>query len=181
VPAPSWERSLLALFDDLEQQADGLHLDEREHEAAALATAGFAEVSLESRLLASLGRELVLQLPASLRLRGRLANAGVGWVLLVDPQGRSWIVRTAAVLSVAGAGLRAVPEESRIVLHGLRVGSALRHLAEDGHRAVLHLVDGTRLEGSLGRVGRDFVELDTVVDTRLVPFSALAAVSSGAA
>lgn len=177
---PSWERSLLALFDDLEQQAAGLHLDEREQEAAALGTAGFAEVTLESRLLGSVDRELVVQLPASLRVRGRLANAGTGWALLVDPQGRPWIVRSAAVLSVAGTGLQAVHEDSRSVLHGLRIGSALRRLAEDGHEVVLHLVDGTRLDGRMGRVGRDFVELGTLVDTRLVPFTALAAVTSGA-
>ena len=57
------------------------------------------------------------------------------------------------------------------------LGSALRRLAEAGDRCVLHLVDGTRYDGTPARVGADFVELVTTSgQCVLVTHESLAAV-----
>lgn len=176
----SWERSLLALFDDLEQQADGLHLQERQQEADELGAAEFTGVTLESRLLGSVGLEVVLQVRAGLRLRGRLARAGAGWVLLEDAQARPWLVPTAGILALSGLGRRAVHEEARSVLARLRIGSVLRRLGEERRDCVAHLLDGSRVEGPIGRVGGDFVEVGAAHGVQVVPLAALAAVTAQA-
>jgi hypothetical protein len=173
---PSWEESLLSLFDDLEQQAEGLHLEERRHEVEALASADFAEVSLESRLLGSLGTDLVVRLAGGLLVRGVLLRAGSGWLLLRDEHDAPWLSPAGAVLSVAGLSGRSAAPEARTVQarHGL--ASAQRALATEGGECVIHLHDGQRLEGRLGRVGADFVELAAVTGLQLVPTGAIAAV-----
>ena len=56
----SWEQRLLAVFDDLEQQAEGLALAERDAAVEELSRAGYAEVELAARLHAATGNELVL-------------------------------------------------------------------------------------------------------------------------
>jgi hypothetical protein len=61
----------------------------------------------------------------------------------------------------------------------LGLGSALRRLANSGDRCLFHLVEGSRHELVVTRVGQDFVE-GRSVDGRLVlmAFPALAAVQS---
>ena len=57
-----WEEHLFALFDDLEQQAEALYDAERDVELADRSRAEYHHVSLASRLMASLDREVVLDL-----------------------------------------------------------------------------------------------------------------------
>ena len=45
----SWEESMFAVFEDLEQQAEGLHLVERDAEVADLTVAEYCRISLASR------------------------------------------------------------------------------------------------------------------------------------
>ncbi len=56
----SWEASMVALFEDLEQQAAGLRLAERDAEVAELTLAEYSRISLGARLHASLGHDLRL-------------------------------------------------------------------------------------------------------------------------
>lgn len=176
VVRPTWEQPLLALFDDLEQQAEGLHLEDRRQEVQALAAADFAEVTLESRLLASLGVELTVRAAGGLVVRGRVLRAGSGWVLLRDVQDRAWLCPLSAMLSVAGLTARAAAPSARTVLGRLGLGSALRALALRGDDCLVHLVDAQRLEGRLARVGGDFVEVVSAGVTHAVPVSAISAV-----
>jgi hypothetical protein len=72
-----------------------------------------------------------------------------------------------------------VPEVAWSPVAKLGLGSALRRIAEAGEPCLLHLVDGSRHEVLLRRVGADFVEVtagDGAVRLELVPFAALAAV-----
>ena len=69
----SWEESMFAVFDDLEQQAEGLHLVERDAEVADLTMAEYSRISLGARLHASLGRDLRVRLVGGHR-RGRPAG-----------------------------------------------------------------------------------------------------------
>jgi hypothetical protein len=149
---------LSGLFDDLEQQAAGLHLAEREAEVAELAVGEYADVTLLSRLHAAVGLPVRLRLAGGLVAQGVLERVGADWLQL-DVRGRPWVVRLQALTGVTGLPDRAVTEEARPVTARLSLRSGLRALGRSGRECVVQLVDGTRLEGLLGRVGRDFVEL----------------------
>ena len=97
----SWEESMFAVFEDLEQQAEGLQLIERDAEVADLTVAEYSRVSLAARLHASLGLDLRVRLVGGHMIVGRLSRMGDGWLLLVD-RAAEWIVRSAGMLSVAG-------------------------------------------------------------------------------
>lgn len=154
----SWEESTFALFDDLEQQAEGLQLADRDADLADLSAAEYARVELVSRLHASLGREVSVRLRGGCAARGRLARMGQDWMLVVAAGGE-WILRTEAVLGVVGLSPRADAVEAWPVLDRLSLRAVLRRLAAGGDTCLVRLVDGEALEGRVGRVGRDFLEL----------------------
>jgi hypothetical protein len=154
-----WERSVLALLDDLEQQAEGLHLLERDLEVADRSRAEYARVSLASRLHALGGRPVRLTMLGGLALVGTVERTGADWLLLTDQNGREWIVRHAALAALQGASSRAVPDTALGVLRRLSLRSVLRRLADEGADCLFHLVDGTRLEGRPLRLGEDFAEV----------------------
>ena len=173
-----WEDDLFALFDDLEGRAEALYDAEREPELADRSHAEYREVTLASRLMASVDSDLTLELAGIGPVRGRLDRVGDGWCL-VTGAARDWIVVLAAVAAVHGASERAVPEVAWSPLTRLGTGAALRRLAESGERCVLHLRDGSAREGVVRRVGADFVELRVAGDRSvLVAFDALAAAQS---
>jgi hypothetical protein len=142
--------------------------------------AEYSQVDLASRLFASLGAPLRLSVTGVGTVAGRLGRAGEGWCLL-DSGAQEWVVRLAAVTTLRGLTDRAAGA-SRPVTARLGLGSVLRGLAESRAETLLHRTDGSTLQGVLGRVGADFVEveasgdLDVYVDA--VPFAALAAVRS---
>ena len=179
-PAGRLERSLVPLFEDLEQQAEGLAMDARDAEVAELRPAEYAQVALEARLFASLGTRLQVAVAGAGTLEGRLHRVGDGWCLL-DTGGQEWLVRLPAVLSLRGLAERAAAPGARPVTGRLGLGSALRGLALARLEVALHRTDGSVLRGLPGRVGADFVEVrvgeSPVVD--LVPFAALGAVRGG--
>ena len=71
----SWEAELFTFLDDLEQQAEALYDAERSVELADRSRAEYHHVSLASRLMASVGHEVVLGPPGH-RARQRGARAG---------------------------------------------------------------------------------------------------------
>jgi hypothetical protein len=176
-----WEEELFALFDDLEGQAEALYDAERGPDLADRSRAEYRQVTLASRLMASLDRPLVLTVRGVGSVAGTLERVAAGWCLLRGA-GQDWLLPLAAVESVTGASERAVPEVAWSQVTKLGIGSALRGLADTGSPCVLHLVDGSRLDAVLRRVGDDFVEaLVGEADGGrlvLVAFSGLAAVSS---
>jgi hypothetical protein len=174
----AWEDELFALFDDLEGQAAALYDAEREPELADRSRAEYRQVSLASRLMASVGSEITLDVLGVVAVSGRLERVGDGWCL-VSGTAQDWIVVSAAIGVVHGAAERSVPEVAWSPVARLGLGSALRRLADSGHRCVLHLRDGSARDGVLRRVGGDFVELRTAGDRIvLVGFDALAAAQS---
>lgn len=176
----SWEEQLFALFDDLEGQAEALYDAEREAEVADRSRAEYQQVSLASRLMASVDREVALEVSGVGALHGRLVRVGAGWCLLAA-RAQEWIVPLAAVVVVREASERSVPEVAWSPLTRLGLGSALRRLAEAGERCLVHLDDGSRHEVRLARVGADFVEaVGEHGGPVLVAFARLAAVQSRA-
>jgi hypothetical protein len=154
----TWERQLLALFDDLEQQAEGLALAERDVAVEELSRAGYAEVDLAARLHASIGARLVLAVVGVGQIRATVHRVGTDW-LLGSEETHEWIVRLAALGHVRGLADRAVDERHRPAPARVGLGSALRKVAEDRVAVVLHRLEGGSVRGQVRRVGADFVEL----------------------
>ena len=149
---------MFALFEDLEQQAAGLHLVERDLEVAELTVAEYSRITLAERLHASLDHDLRVRLVGGRQVAGRLARVGADWLLLVDGAAE-WVVRTAGVVSIAGLSARADHEETWSVVDRLSLQALLRRLSADSAACLVHLVDDQQLQGRIGRVGKDFVEI----------------------
>ena len=165
---------------DLEQQAEGLALSQRDVEVAELGRAELAQVDLVGRLHASTGRAVRLEVPGVGTLDGSLSRVGAGWLLL-EAAPQDWVVRLAAVHSLRGLAGHGVPEDRRPVTARLTLASALRRLAEERLETVVHRADGSVCRGLLGWVGADFVDLWSAGEAgvQTVPFGTVAAVRSG--
>ncbi len=153
-----WEETMFAMFDDLEQQAEGLALAERQAEVAELTIAEYAQVSLASRLHASLGRELRVRLVGGVVLAGRLARVGEDWMMVVEGT-TEHVVRNAAVVALSGLSPRAASEQTWRAIDRLSLRALLRRLAVGASTCAVQFLDAAVLEGRVGRVGRDFFEI----------------------
>jgi hypothetical protein len=174
----AWEEELFALFDDLEQQAESLYDTEREAELADRSRSAYHEVTLASRLMATTGDEVGVDVRGVGLLTGTLERVGSGWFLLRGPA-QDWVVPLASVQALHGASARSLPELAWPPVARLGLATALRRLADAAERCVLHLVDGSRHEAVLLRVGADFVEVRVAGDRAvLVALAAVAAVQS---
>lgn len=174
----SWEHDLFALLDDLEGQAAAAWEADREAELADRARTEYGTVTLASRLMASRGHEVALDLPHVGRVEGRLDRVGEEWCLLGGPR-QDWIVPLRVVTAVRGASDRSVPEVAWSPIERLGLRAALRRLADAGARCLLHLADGARHEAYVHRVGADFLEArDSADGMLLVPYAGLVAVQS---
>lgn len=185
-----WEQRLLAVFDDLEQQAEGLALAERDAQVADLSRAGYAELDLIARLHGAVGHAVELSVAGLGRLRGTIVRVGAGW-LLTDDGHHEWLVRQGALAELRGLPERAVDEAARPATARLGLASVLRSIADDAAPVVLHGTDGDVRRVRLRRVAADFVELEADPDAgpagrsgrdgalAVVPFPAIAAVRRG--
>jgi hypothetical protein len=171
------------VFEDLEQQAAGIELAERDAELADRARGEYASVTLADRVHASLGRQVALVLSGGESLAGALTDAGADWCTVSSSQGRTWLVRLDAVAVARGLSARSVPEAARPVVARLGFGSALHRLAEGAADLVLHLDTGSVPRVRLVRVGADFVEVELAQEGRgaseLVAVGAIRAVAVG--
>jgi hypothetical protein len=174
-----WDRRLEDLFDDLEQQADGLALAQRDAEVAELARAEYAQVDLAARLHGSLGRRLVLDVLGAGAVEGSLSRVGRDWCL-IDTGSNECLVRLAATRSLRGLAAGGPSLESRRITARLGLASALRTVAQSRLDSVLLSTDGSATRGRLERVGADFVDIRAgegdAGHLQTVPFGAVAAV-----
>ena len=184
------------LFGDLEAQLEAAEAASVDAEVADRTRRESALLTLAERLGGSLGRRVGVQVAGAGRVDGRLVELSGQWLLLAGDSGGAGgsgaqvLVVLSAVQSVAGlaAGSDPPPAGGQRVRLGL--GVALRAIARDRRPVVVHLTGGGTLEGTLERVGADFVELtehpaDEVRPrraggVRTVPFTALALVRSRA-
>lgn len=171
------DEELFAFLDDLESRAGALYDAERRVEVADRARAEYRQVTLAARLMASVGHEVSLGLRGPGPVTGTLDRVGPDWCALQAP-GSRWVVRLAAVATVAGAATRAVPEVAWRAVDRVGLASPLRRLAEESVPCQVHLEDGTRREGAVGRVGADFLELAHRHQVLLVALDHVAAVSA---
>ena len=168
---------LFDVLDDLEHQAQARYALEREPEIADRGRAEYAAVTLASRLMASLDAEVALEVTGVGRVEGRLGRVAADWCL-VHGVGQDWVVRSSAVTLARRVSDRSVPELAWSPVTRLGFGSALRRIAEAGHRCVLRLVDGSAHDVHLRRIGADFVEAEEGAGRLLVAHAAIAAVQS---
>jgi hypothetical protein len=177
------------LFQDLEAQLEAAEAAELAGEVAERTRREAALLRLVDRLRAGEGAALTVTVPGAGAVSGRLLNAGADWLLLEEPGGRELLVPLSAVLGITGLGPRSSLPESSPVARRLDLRWALRGLARSRTGVTLGLVDGSRVTGTLDRVGADHVELAehgpgeprraaTVRQVRLVPLAALALVRS---
>ncbi|MEO7260552.1 MAG: hypothetical protein ABI047_04755 [Jatrophihabitantaceae bacterium] len=145
------------LFADLEAQARALLLAERDGEVAELTRLETSRLRLAGRLRPAVGTTVRVRCLGGMALAGRLSAVGTGWLLLDEGAGREALLAAAAVTSVAGLGRLSAGSGSALDA-GLGIGHALRGVARD--RSVLRacLTDSTVLDGTLDRVGSDFVD-----------------------
>jgi hypothetical protein len=148
------------LFADLEAQASAIEAAERSGEVDERARIELGRLRLVERLGPAVGLEVRVRCPAAVTVAGALRRTGAQWLLIDEAGGRQALVVLAAVMSVTGAGRRSAAAgsmdqvESRL---GLR--HALRGIARDRSTVRLDLIDGTSLDGTIDRVGADYLEL----------------------
>lgn len=172
-----------SLFEDLEQQAAALELEERDAELVDRVRGEYAAVTLADRVHASVGRTVRLTLAGGGVLEGALSRAGNGWTegTSATPAGPAgWLVRLDTVCVAEGLSPRALPEAARPAVARLSFSSALRRFAEAVGEVRLVPVHGPERVVHVVRVGADFAEVAqrSAGGSLLVPFTGLQAVRS---
>lgn len=175
-----WGR-LLDVLADLEHHAEALYDAERGLDLLDRAQSEYAQVTLAARLIASVDHEIAVEVAGLGWLAGTLERAAADWLHLVRAD-RDWIVPYTAVRAVGGASPRAVPAVAWSPLTRLGWTSFLRRLAAAQSPCAMFRADGGRLDGVVGRVGADFVDLRSPErGVTLVPTAAIVAVASSGA
>jgi hypothetical protein len=146
------------LFADLEAQAAALATAERDAEVDELTRLETSRLQLVDRLRPAVGEQVKLRCSGGLVLSGRLGRVGADWLLLAEGAGREAIVATAAIISVAGLGRLSGPAGSPLDTR-LGLGHVLRTVARDRSGLRACLTDASVIDGTLDRVGLDFVEI----------------------
>ena len=172
------------LFEDLEQQAAGIEIAERDAELADRVRGEYAVVALGDRIHASRGREVALVLHGGEVVEGALVEAGRGWCAVRPVSGVTWVVRLGAIAVARGLSPRALPGAVRPAVARLGLGSALHRFADDAGRLHLQLVTGSSWEARMVRAGADFLEVVPLTGAgaptpALVAFDALRAARLG--
>src|SRR5688500_12953761 len=81
----AWDDELFEVLDDLEQQAEAAYDAERGAELADRSRSAYQEVTFASRLMASVGSDIAVDVLAVGAVRGTLERVGTGWCLLAGP------------------------------------------------------------------------------------------------
>lgn len=176
------------LFADLEAQAVALSVAERSAEIEDRTRSETGRLCLADRLRAGVGSDLRLTCLAGVSIMGQLRRVHPEWLLFDESAGREALVALATVMGVTGLGrLSAISGRESVIDARLGLRHALRTIARDRSALRMYLVDATVLDGTLDRVGADFMEIarhpagearrhGEVRDVVVVPIAALVAV-----
>lgn len=178
------------LFRDLEGQLEAASATELAAEVADRTRREGATLTWVDRARGVTGARVSVRVPGGDVVDGVLREVGSQWLLVAEESGRDALVPASAVLAVVGlTAWSAAPGSAGHVFTRLGLGSALRGLARDRTAVSVCLVDGSVLDGTVDRVGQDFLEISThaagearrqaeVRSVRTVPFVAVAVVRS---
>jgi hypothetical protein len=144
------------LFDDLDSQLVSLIDAERDGEVAERTRIEAGRLTLLDRLRGATGHAISLRCSGVGPCNGRLSRVGRDWLLVVESTGAETLVPLHSVLGVGGLGRHSSAPVGALEL-GLR--SVLRGIVRDRAPVRLILGDGTPVDGTLDRVGADFVEV----------------------
>lgn len=148
------------LFADLEARAQALSAAERAAEIEDRTRYEAGRIRLADRLRPAVGTAVLVRCLGSVLVTGKLRRAHREWLLVTEPAGNEALIACAAIVSVGGLGrLSEAPETERAVDARLGLRYALRSVVRDRSTLRLHLCDGATLDGTLDRVGADFVEI----------------------
>ncbi|MCW2603733.1 MAG: uncharacterized protein JWN61_1868 [Pseudonocardiales bacterium] len=196
-----WER----LAFDLEAQAASWEIAERAGEIAERQRIEDGRMRLADRLRWIEGRgdgsgngdaargavalsAVVLTCAGGVRIRGAIVRVVSDALIVAEDGGREALVSLAMVLSATGLSRLAVdPDTAGVVESRIGLRHLIRSVVRDRSAVRVHLADGSVLDGTLDRVGADFVELavhaagearrrDAVRHTALVALGALVAI-----
>lgn len=149
------------MFNDLEAQFAAADLVAIEQEIAERARTEQSAVSMLDRLRGQRGVSLRIRTLGGLVFDGPLRHVGSEWVVLETGSGAA-LVPVAGIAVVEGLGRQARVERSTVSAR-LGLGSVLRAFARDRVILSVHLAGGgSRIDGIIDRVGRDFLELAAV-------------------
>lgn len=144
------------LFADLESQVESLADAELDGEVAERTRIEAGRLTLLDRLRGAAGQSVSLRCTGVGPCNGRLERVGQDWLLMVESTGAETLVPLRSVLGVGGLGRHSTAATGALEL-GLR--SVLRGIVRDRAPVRLILIDGTPVDGTLDRVGADFVEV----------------------
>jgi hypothetical protein len=148
------------LFGDLEAQAEALSTAERAAEVEERTRIEFGRSSLSDRLRPAIGDQLQLSCVGAAAVRGRLARLGAQWCLVDEGAGREAVVALSAVSVVSGLGrFSAAGSRADLIESRLPMAHILRAMVRDRSTVRVELTDATALDGTLDRVGADFIEV----------------------
>jgi hypothetical protein len=176
------------LFADLEGQMSEVETAQRAAEIEDRARAEIGRIRLVDRLRPAIGHSVRVRCRGDLALAGIVTRVGSEWLLIDEGGSREALVVTATLITVSGLGrLSAVPDSESLVESRLGLRHALRGIVRDRSAASVHLVDATTADGTIDRVGAEFIELarhapaeprrrNEVRDVVVVPLTAVAAV-----
>lgn len=151
-----WDR----LFEDLVLQAAALDAREFEAEVAERSRAEQGRLRMADRLRSAEGHTIALTVRGAGAVSGTLSRVGAGWLLLAAAGEPEILVNLAAVGAVGGLGAATEPARDRgLVEDAIDLRKVLRGLARDRSGVRVLLMDGTAFDGTLDRVGADYVEL----------------------
>lgn len=151
-----WE----SLFADLEAQLEEEASAELAAEVADRTRREVARLRVVDRLRGAVGQTITAYAQGAPQLYGRLEAVGADWFLLADERGREVLVPIAPIVGISGlTPWSTEPGSEGKVASRLDLGHALRGLARDRVAVEAFLVDGTRVTGTVDRVGSDFLEL----------------------
>jgi hypothetical protein len=147
------------LFADLEARFEAEQEAADRAETSSRARHELGSLRFVDRLGGAIGSPVVLLCRGAGQVSGTLTEVGTDWLLL-DDAGRELLVATSAVRAVDGLGRRtAAAEDAGPVAGRLDLRRALRGLARDRATVQLVLDEGTSVNGTIDRVGADYVEL----------------------
>ncbi|ADP84023.1 hypothetical protein [Pseudofrankia inefficax] len=156
-----WE----ALFADLDAQWEALEAAELAVEVADRGRREAGFLRLIDRLRPAVGHQVRVEvggLPSAERgvLVGRLTALGVDWLLVEDQRRAETLVPLRSVLVVRGlSGDAAHPGHEGRVGARLDLRYVLRQVARDRSECRIALADGRIVNGTVDRVGADFLDV----------------------
>lgn len=147
------------LFADLETQLDAAADGDLHAEIAERTRRELAATSIEGRLRAASGRVIELSIAGVGAIAGAARRTGPGWLLLDVPGGLPAVVATRLVVTVRDLPVAARELATDDVTPEVGLPHVLRVLARDRTPTAIVMADGSRLTGTIDRVGIDYLDL----------------------